>query len=230
MVEMTDRDDGTKVHTSVTASDPAALLPLQEAVGWDLAQSLFIQQRNLVLEGLTDYWYFEATAQMIRDARLVDLNQEIALLPAKTAGKVVYFATFLHANNLRVAALLDSDNAGDQAAKQETLVHTLGNTNILRTGDVCHGAITKPEMEDVLRDTLVTVAHCDLGWDVRDLAAKQARRPIADIFAAQIENFSKYRLAKAYLRWAREHSFSDLTQDERNSWVELIKRVNRALK
>ena len=66
VVEMTDRDDGTKVHTSVTASDPAALLPLQEALGYDLAQSLFTQQRNLVLEGLTDYWYVEGTAALSR--------------------------------------------------------------------------------------------------------------------------------------------------------------------
>ena len=229
VVEMIDRDEGTKVHTSVTASDPAALLPLQEALGYDLAQSLFAQQRNLVLEGLTDFWYLEATAQMLRDAGLADLNQKIALLPANTAGKVVYFATILHANNLKVAALLDSDNAGDQAAKQDTLIHTLGNKNILRTGDVCPGGVTKPEIEDLLRNTLVAIAQTAFGCDVTKVATKQPQRPIADIFAAEISDFSKYRLAKAYLRWTREHSASDLTEDERSSWVDLVKRVNRAL-
>ncbi len=230
VVEMTDRDDGTKVHTTVTASDPAALLPLQEALGYDLAQSLFTQQRNLVLEGLTDFWYFEATAQLLRDANLADLNQKIALLPAKTAGKVVYFATILHANNLKVAALLDSDNAGDQAAKQETLIHTLGNKSILRTGDVCPGTITKPEIEDILRNTLVAMAQSELDWDVTEVATQHPQRPIVDIFTAEISGFSKYRLAKAYLRWTREHSAADLTEDERSSWVKLIKRVNRALR
>ena len=230
VVEMIDRDEGTKVHTSVTASDPAALLPLQEALGYDLAQSLFAQQRNLVLEGLTDFWYFEATAQMLRDAGLADLNQKIALLPANTAGKVVYFATILHANNLKVAALLDSDNAGDQAAKQDTLIHTLGNKNILRTGDVCPGGVTKPEIEDILRNTLVAIAQSAFGCDVTKVATRQPRRPIADIFAAEISDFSKYRLAKAYLRWTRDHSASDLTEDERSSWVDLVKRVNRVLR
>ena len=230
VVEMTDRDEGTKVHTSVTASDPAALLPLQEALGYDLAQSLFVQQRNLVLEGLTDYWYIEATAQQLRDADLANLNEKIALLPATAAGKVVYFATILHANNLKVAALLDSDNAGDQAAKQETLIHTLGNKNILRTRDVCPGAITKPEIEDLLRNTLVAIAQSELGWDVREVATKQPQRPIVDIFTAEIADFSKYRLAKGYLRWTREHSAADLTEDERSSWVDFIKLVNRVLK
>ena len=230
VVEMSDRDEGTKVHTTVTASDPAALLPLQEALGYDLAQSLFAQRRNLVLEGLTDYWYVEATAQLLRDAKIVDLNERIALLPAKTAGKVVYFATILHANKLKVAALLDSDSAGDRAAKQETLIHTLGNRNIIRTRDVISGAIAKPEAEDMLRTTLVGIAQSELCWDVTETAAKHPHRPIVNIFKAEIGDFSKYRLAKAYLRWTRDHSAADLEDDERNSWVELIKRVNRALR
>ena len=230
VVEMTDRNDGTTVHNRVTAKDPAALLPLQEALGYDLAQSLFAQQRNLVLEGLTDFWYFEATAQLLRDADLAHLNKKIALLPANTAGKVVYFATILHANNLKVAALLDSDNSGDQAAKQETLIHTLGNRRILRTGDVSPGKIAKPEIEDLLRNTLVDIAQSELGWEVKEPAVQQSRRPIVDIFAAEINDFSKYRLAKAYLRWTREHGAKDLTEVERSSWKELIKRVNRALK
>src|SRR5207244_2676255 len=135
VVEMTDRTVGTKVHTSITASDPGALLPLQEALGYDLAQSLFAQQRNLVLEGLTDYWYVDAVAQLLREAKTVDLNEKIALQPAGDAGKLVYYATILHAQKLKVAALLDSDAAGDQAANQDVLVITLGNKAILRTKD-----------------------------------------------------------------------------------------------
>ena len=230
VVEMTDRDEGTKVHTSVTASDPAALLPLQEALGYDLAQSLFAQQRNLVLEGLTDFWYFEATAQLLRDAGGASLNGKIALLPANSASKVVYFATILHAHHLKVAALLDSDNAGEQAANQEILVHKLGNKNILRTGDVCPGSITEAEIEDLLRTSLLAVAQSEFGADVTGVATKQPQRPIADIFAAEIGDFSKYRLAKAYVRWTRDHSAADLTEDERNSWGDLIGRVNRALR
>lgn len=230
VVEMTDRDVGTRVHTDVTAGDPGALLPLQEALGYDLAQSLFTQQRNLVLEGLTDYWYFDATAQVLRDADIAALDKRVALIPANSAGKVVYFATILHANRLKVAALLDSDNAGEAAATQDTLVHTLGNKNILRTADVCPGAIAKPEIEDLLRDTLIDVAETDLGWDVQATAAAQPSRPIVDIFVDEIAEFSKYRLAKAYLRWTRSHEAADLTDDERTAWTDLITKVNKALK
>ncbi len=232
VVEMKERTTGTKVHTTVTASDSAALLPLQEALGYDLAQSLFTQQRNLVLEGLTDYWYVEATAALLKSAKEAKLNDKISLIPANNAGKVVYFATILHANSLKVAALLDSDAAGEAAARIEALVHTLGNKNILRTVDSYAGVVKKPEIEDLLRDTLILVAKTDLGWDVESIAVRQPARPVVDIFMAEIGKgtFSKYLLAKAFLRWTREHEAADLTEAERTQWKKLIKAINNALR
>jgi predicted ATPase len=230
VVEMTDRKVGTKVHTTVTAGDPAALLPLQEALGYDLAQSLFTQERNLILEGLTDYWYIEATAALLRAANLVNLHEKISLIPAASAGKVVYYATILYAQNFKVAALLDSDTAGDQAAQQETLVHTLGNKGILRTKEVYSGSVTKPEIEDLLRDTLVKIAKEFLGIDISAEAAAQPNRPIIDLFEAAGNTFSKYKLAKAYIRWTRDHTVSDLTNTERDQFKALIEKINKALK
>ena len=65
---------------------------------------------------------------------------------------------------MKVAALLDSDAAGDQAAQQEHLVHALGNKNILRTKDFCSNVL-KPEIEDLLRETLITIVKDDFGVD-----------------------------------------------------------------
>jgi hypothetical protein len=161
---------------------------------------------------------------------VADLDQKIALIFANSAGKVVYYATILHAHKLKVAALLDSDAAGDQAARQDTLVHTLGNKKILRTKDSYSGNVTKPEIEDLLRETLVQVALDDLGWDVTATAAAQDARPIVDIFAGEIAVFSKYKLAKAFLRWARAHEAADLTDEEREQWTQLIGAINKALK
>lgn len=230
VVEMVERGTGTKVHTKITADDPAALLPLQEALGYDLAQSLFAQHRNLVLEGLTDYWYLEATAQLLREAKIAELNEKIALVPAGDAGKVVYYATILHAQKLKVAALLDSDAAGEQAAQQDVLVHSLGNKAILRTRDCYGGPVNHPEIEDMLRTTLTQVAKDELGWDVTAMAGAQAARPIADVFADQIKDFSKYRLAKAFIRWTRGHGALDLEENEREQWKKLIEKINSALK
>ena len=230
VVEMTDRSVGTKVRTRVTAQDPVALLPLQEALGYDLAQSLFSQQRNLVLECLTDYWYVDAVAQLLREANIVDLNDKITLLPASQAGKVVYYATILHAHKLKVAALLDSDTAADQARNQEILVHSLGNKAVIRTKDAYEGPVEQPAVEDLLRKTLVEVAKNELGWDVSEAATNQRDRSITEIFSTQVPDFSRYSLAKAFLRWTRDHRASDLSDAERAQWKKLISTINWTLK
>ncbi len=229
VVEMKNRNDGTKVHTTISSSDPAALLPLQEALGYDLANSLFSQQRNLVLEGITDYWYLEATAAMLRSEKIANLNDKISLVFANSAGKVVYYATILHAHNLKVAALLDSDAAGDQAAEQENLVHTLGNKNIIRTKDFCNN-IPKAEIEDLLRVTLTKIVKEEFGVDVTNMEVEQPNRSIISIFTSEVQGFSKYKLAKAYVRWSRNSDPSDLTNDEQGSWKKLIERINKVLK
>lgn len=223
---MKDRRDGTKVHTHVTAEDPRSLFPLQEALGYNLAQSLFGQERNLVCEGLTDYWYLDGTASLIRDT--VELNDKIAIVPANNAAKVVYFAAILHAQDLKVAALLDSDQAGEDAAQQDNLVGLLGSRGVIRTKDHYVGPVTKPEIEDLLRPTLIAIGKT-IGWDVEAKAKTQSTRTISEIFE-ELSGFSKYKLAKEYLKWASSHEAKDLSADEQNQWKSLIDTVNKALK
>lgn len=229
VVEMTDRKIGTKVHTTVTSNDPAGLLPLQEALGYDLAQSLFTKRKNFILEGLTDYWYVEAVSSMLEAAGKTHLDKKIALVPSGTASKVAYFATILHANNLKVAALLDSDRAGDTVASHDVLVHTLKQKALLRTDDFLIEKVKTSEIEDLLRETLVGVAKAELEWDIAASAAKHTDKPIVDIFTLEVPGFSKYKLAKAFLRWSRDRSVDDLTANEIMQFENLFEAVNKVL-
>lgn len=229
VVEMKNRKEGTKVHTTISSSDPAGLLPLQEALGYDLAQSLFSQQRNLILEGITDYWYVDATANLLRESKDENLNDKIALVFANSAGKVVYYATILYAHNLKVAALLDSDAAGDQAAQQENLVHTLGNKNILRTKDFVDN-VPKAEIEDLLRETLIEIVKKEYGVDTKATSDSQPNRPIIDIFSTEVPDFSKYKLAKMYIKWTKENQAKKLKPTELANWKKIIQQINKSLK
>lgn len=231
VVEMNDRNTGTKVNTSITATDRGALLPLQEALGYDLAQSLFFHKKNLVLEGLTDYWYLETMSLLSKEAGKEGIDTNIVMLPANCASKVVYYATMLHAQNLNVAALLDSDTEGNLAASQDTLVNALSNKKILRTKDVYLGEVNTPEIEDLIRESLVIVAKEKLEWDVKEKAEEQKTRPIVEVFKDVIgKEFSKYKLSKQFLKWSTEHQFSDLTKNEQEAIVKLIGKINKALK
>lgn len=231
VVEMVDRTTGTKVHLSLTATDDGAILPLQEALGYDLAQSMFFHKKNLVLEGLTDMWYIEGLSNLLMSAGKDGIDDQIALIPANCASKVVYFATILRAQNLNIAALLDSDAEGELAAKQDILVNALGNKRILRTKDVYIGLVATPEVEDILRETLLTIAKEECGWDAISVAQTQEKRPIVDVLRSIANtDFSKYKLAKAFIRWSRDHELNDLRENEIKQAEKLIEKINKSLK
>lgn len=231
VVEMVNRTTGTKVHLSLTATDDGAILPLQEALGYDLAQSMFFHKKNLVLEGLTDMWYIEGLSNLLLSAGKDGIDDQIALIPANCASKVVYFATILKAQNLNIAALLDSDAEGELAAKQDILVNVLGNKRIIRTKDVYIGSVATPEVEDILRETLLTIAKEEYGWDAILIAQTQEKRPIVDVFRSIANtDFSKYKLAKAFIRWSRDHELNDLRENEIKQAEKLIEKINKSLK
>ena len=175
-------------------------------------------------------WYLEGLSDLLKAGGKAGINDQIDLIPANCASKVVYFATILHAQNLKVAALLDSDAEGEQAAKQDTLVNTLGSKRILRTKDAYAGNVTNAEIEDMLRETLLVIAKEQLGWDAITLAEAQPARPIVDVIASVAKkNFSKYKLAKAFIRWSRDHNLDDLKPHEIEQAEDLLAKINRAL-
>lgn len=229
VVELLNRKVGTKLHTSIMSSDPAGLLPLQEALGYDLAQSLFSQTRNFVVEGLTDYWYITAVADLFEEAGQAALGSNVSVIPAGSASKIVYFATILHAQNLKVVALLDSDQAGDNAASQDSLVHSLGHKGILRTLDFLDGEVANPETEDLLRETLQTVVKEELGIDLfsKDTPASKS---VATIIKSQKPNLSKNKLAKAFVKWCRAKTYDDLSVREKKQWATLFNKIKSRLK
>lgn len=230
VVELTDRGTGTIVHQNVIGNDPAAIFALQVALGYDLAQSLFMHRKNLVLEGLTDYWYFDSTTRLLAADGESKISEKISLVPAGSASKIAYLASILCANKLNVAALIDSDNAGNMAAQQEILVSQLGNKKIIRTSDVCQDDVDFPEIEDLLRHTLSRIAKEKFDCDVTDLMKSDSTHSINWMFKRCRKKSFKYDLAKAYLNWASNHQADDLEESERVGWQLLIKKVNKALK
>lgn len=228
IVEMKDRESGTKVHTRISVDDPKSLYPLQAALGYELAQSMFTQTRNLVCEGYTDMLYVEALNTAAADAGS-GFRHAVALVPALSASKVIYYVTVLTSQDFKVAALLDSDQAGDRAAQQDELVAMLDKKRLLRTKDFTNDSVAAPEIEDLLRDTLVRVAKDRCGWDVEQVAADQPSRRLVDILIKETTGFSKLKLARAFLTWLGEHGFEALTGTEQVAVKSFFNSANKAL-
>lgn len=230
ILEMESRESGTKVHTRLQVDDPKSIYPLQAALGYELAQSMFSQKRNLVCEGVTDMFYLNA----INDAAAAEdgptLKNGPAVVPAGTASKVAYFCTIYASQNLSVAALLDSDNEGNRAAQQDSLVSLLPTKAILRTGDFIDPTYKGAETEDLFRHTLAEVAK-HLGWDSVATIEAQPTRPIMDILTVEHgkKTVSKWKLSKIFATWLQANGYAALKDAEKSAWAALCAAVNKAL-
>ena len=232
VVEMTDREAGTMVCTPETATDYAALLPVQEALGFDIAQSMFSNGKNLILENLTDYWYIETISEMMKAAGIPSLDKDIVIMPVSSTGKIAYFATIMHAKKLRVTALSDSISEMHKR-DQERLINAVGVRHVIRSRDFIDQEISMPTLEDLMRDTLTAVAKSELGWDVAQYASTMPNVPILKIFDDRMGNeYSRMKLTKAFMNWARpkKDGFASLTADEQKRFKNLLAEINASFK
>lgn len=98
------------------------------------------------------------------------------------------------------------------------------------TKDIYIRMVEKVEIEDILRDTLIVIAKNQLGWDAEDLAKEQVGRPVVDVLSGVAKDgFSKYKLAKAFIRWSRDNSLGNLSEIEIKQSEILIKKINQSL-
>ncbi|HEY7048885.1 MAG TPA: AAA family ATPase [Jatrophihabitantaceae bacterium] len=229
IVEMKDRDTGTMVHQDFAVGDPRSLFLLESHFGYELGRSLFEQRRNLVVEDISDYWYLLAISDAAKDVGEIAIDDDVAILPAGDAGKVIYHASVLHSRDWQVAALFDSDVSGTAAAEDEAFVHLMKKERIYLVGDFYEGPVEQAEFEDLLRDTLLRVARDELGIDAYERAYAQPHRTVCDLVGDGLgRSFSRHRLAKAFIRWMRNHGWDDLTEHERYVMQELFAAVNQA--
>lgn len=228
IVEMGSREEGTKVHSRLQVDDPRSIFPLQAALGYELAQSMFAQKKNLVCEGVTDMFYLNALNEAARSDGGPTFKNSPAIIPAGTASKVAYFVTIYAGQKLGVAALLDSDKAGDLAAQQDALVALLPNKAVLRAADFLDQPVNGAELEDLFRGTISTLAAI-LGWDSTATITAQPSRPVMDILAKEHRSVSKWKLARSFTLWLGENGYSSLPKTEAAAWERLVKAVNRAL-
>lgn len=105
---------GTVISDNVSWSDERTVFPLQAALGWTIAQNLFISERNLLVEGPADLVYLQALSSRLDSAGRVGLRSDITIVPTGGLDKVLTFIALLGANKLQLAVLHDYRGTPEQ--------------------------------------------------------------------------------------------------------------------
>jgi energy-coupling factor transporter ATP-binding protein EcfA2 len=143
------QDEGTTVTDSPTG-DERTLFPLQAALGWTLAQTLFVGPNNLLVEGVTDFWILSAVSGWMKQDGGKGLPASLALTPVGGAGKMTYMAALLAGQNLNVFALLDGDKAGRDAQQELVRGKLLNQKSIFFVTEAFDPPPSEADIEDLI--------------------------------------------------------------------------------
>lgn len=155
---------GTTVSNDPTG-DANTLFPLQAALGYDLAQSLFIGPNNLIVEGVTDFWLLSAISEHLNAASQSGLHRDLTITPAGGAQKVHYMVALLTSESLNVIVLLDDEKDAKNTRDDLVKGKLIRNDNVVLTSSAFEPASAPKEtdVEDILDpivyDTLVRESY-----------------------------------------------------------------------
>lgn len=232
-------DLGTMVSSDVHKTGKDTLFPMQGALGYSLAQTLFVGPDCLLVEGPSDLIYLQLLSQACEERGLTTLDDRWVVTPVGGADKLSTFVSLIGANQLNVAVLVDSNT--QDAARLDSLRKNgnLGKHSLVLVTEALSG-VRDGDVEDLLGTEfyldLVNGAYksqLDSPISERDLDAKAGRitqrveqhfkkHGIAD------GKFSHYKPAAFFLREQAIY-FGNLTEEAVGNASRLFERINALL-
>ena len=99
---------GSIISNALEEKDKGTLFPLQAALGYNLAQILYISDKNLLVEGVADLMFLTVMSGILKENNREGLNEDITIVPVGGLDKVATFISLLRGNELNMVCLLDT--------------------------------------------------------------------------------------------------------------------------
>lgn len=240
--------EGTKIGNNVSGSDPKTNFPLQAALGYDIAQNLFISKKNLLVEGPADLIYLNFFSSILEQKGRESLRDDITIAPVGGLDKLSTFVALLGANQLELVVLHDYFKKPD--AKLESLVQQklIRERYILHYGMFRNGSSPKnpiflsSDVEDMMSESLyLSIFNKSFAKELKKQQITASDLPNGDRIVERIERYLKnnsiqlrpsggfnhYRIAN-YLA-SNPVAPSKIDKNTLNSFENLFKRVNELI-
>jgi predicted ATP-dependent endonuclease of OLD family len=121
---------GTKVGDDVLSTDAETLFPLRAALGYDITQTLFVGEHNLLVEGPADLLFIQWASQALKARGRTSLDRRWTVVPSGGVGKVASFLSLFSGHKLHVAVFTDLSTG------IKSTVRSLRENSLLREGHV----------------------------------------------------------------------------------------------
>jgi len=229
--------NGSVISQEAWTTDKDALFPLQAALGYSMSQSLFIGKYNLVVEGITDFWYLSALSNLSKEASSEDIDDSIVITPAGGAHKAVLLTAMLAGQKLRVCVLLDSDTEGTRAANDIIKNKIIKDSKVIVLSEIL-GDKKEADFEDIFPEEFF-IKYVNEAYE-KELKGNIIECPIPgykprmcskihDIFEERGIPYHKTRPARLILDYLKDAKLEDLPQEIVNNFTSLAQLINNKL-
>ena len=227
LVEDRGRKKGAKVTSDALSSDPDTVFPLQGALGYDLAQNLFVGPYNLIVEGTSDFTYLQLISDHLRANSMVGLDERCTIVPVGGAGQIATFAALL-GSRVDATVLIDSAKQGNQRLQRLVEQGVLKKSRVIGIGEIT--GTTEADVEDMFEiDEYLDLFNqaFSKSYSVSDLTGSD---PIVRRLARAegVDRFDHGRPAEVLLR-QREGALTKLSDTTKQRFVRLFERINATL-
>lgn len=139
-------DKGATVTQEALEVREGSLFPLQAALGYDIAQHLFIGSTNLLVEGPSDFVYLDALSRKLKDLDRTGLDEKWRVLPTGGAANIPAFVSLM-GQNLDVTVLVDSGTEGADRLNKAVDAARLNQDRIIQVSEFTGN--THSDIEDM---------------------------------------------------------------------------------
>ena len=153
--------EGDTGHSRVTSSwwptDKDTIFPLQAAAGYAMIRGLLQHQKNILVEGMSDFYYLQALSGQCSKTGRQALPDEIYITPCGGARQVGYLASLFLGQDARPLVILDADQAGrDRRGSLLRELYAGHDSRIILLDEAVGRTGEELEIEDIIGEEIVS--------------------------------------------------------------------------
>lgn len=217
---------GSVVSDAVEEKDSDTLFPLQAALGYTIAQNLYVSPNNLLVEGISDLVYLNHFSSALKALGREGLSDDVTIVPVGGADKIATFISLMRGNELSPVCLLDTftDQSAETRLKKMVEQKIIADKKIIYYHSVLEQSFA--DIEDMFtKDEYVILYNGAFGTSIK-AADIDADKPIMSQLKRLNGNksFNHYSPANYMAKSIGTLTFSDETL---NHFEKLFIAVNK---
>ena len=144
-------EKGTIISEDILQSDKDTVFPLQAALGYELAQTLFIGPNCLLVEGPSDLIYLQILNDAVKTEGFNGLDPSWVIVLVGGADKLSTFVSLLGSNKLNLAVLIDISSKDKQRIQNLQDNSMLKHNNLIQMSEITD--TRNADIEDIFEPT-----------------------------------------------------------------------------